>query len=137
MEVCFDHAVGCSSKETGIEAMANFYLLSSHVSNLVEQAGEMSWQVRKIWRQRGYHSGYGTAAGSVCSFRRQEGAVIAMEPDTGKILAMVSKPVTIKIPFFRTGRLLLTVPITREQLVNRATAGLYPPGSTFKDRDGS
>ena len=35
----FDHAVGYSSKgKTGIEAMANFYLLSSHV-NLVEQAG--------------------------------------------------------------------------------------------------
>lgn len=43
----------------------------------------------------------------------RRGAVIAMEPDTGKILAMVSKPGYDQIPFFRTGRLLLTVPITR------------------------
>lgn len=60
----FDHAVGYSSKgKTGIEAMANFYLLSSHV-NLVEQAGnelagakiwETAWLPLWIWncsRQR-------------------------------------------------------------------------------------
>ncbi len=35
----------------------------------------------------------------------RRGAVIAMEPDTGKILAMVQSRDTIPIPFFRTGRL--------------------------------
>ena len=35
----FDHAVGYSTKgKTGIEALANFYLLTSHV-NLMEQVG--------------------------------------------------------------------------------------------------
>ncbi len=34
----------------------------------------------------------------------RKGVVIAMEPDTGKILAMVSKPGYDPTPCFRTGR---------------------------------
>ena len=61
----------------------------------------------------------------------RRGAVVVMEPDTGRILAMVSKPdfnpATIKnnwedyVKDDSTARLL-----------NRSTQGLYPPGSTFK-----
>ena len=59
------------------------------------------------------------------------GAVIVMEPGTGKILAMVSKP------DFDPNTLLgnwndITVDGGDSVLYNRATQGLYPPGSTFK-----
>ena len=68
----FDHAVGYSSKgKTGIEAMANFYLLSSHV-NLVEQAGNELAGAKNLRRQCGDYSGYGAAAGGLCGFRGQK-----------------------------------------------------------------
>lgn len=88
----FDHAVGYSTKgKTGIEALANFYLLTSHV-NLMEQVGneltgnknpgdDVYTTLDTELQQAAY-----TALGA------RKGVVIAMEPDTGKILAIVSKP---------------------------------------------
>ena len=73
-----------------MEALANFYLLSSHV-NLVEQAANLA-----AGKKNPGDCVYTTldhelqqAASSALGDRR--GAVIAMEPDTGKILAMVSQ----------------------------------------------
>ena len=88
----FDHAVGYSTKgKTGIESLANFYLLTSHV-NLMEQAlNQMSGE--KNLGDNVYTTldpQLQQAAWDALGDRR--GAVIAMEPDTGKILAMVSKP---------------------------------------------
>ena len=60
-----------------------------------------------------------------------DGAVIAIEPDTGKILAMVSKP-----DFDPNTVAYDWDDIVNDEdssvLLNRATQGLYPPGSTFK-----
>ena len=54
-----------------------------------------------------------------------------MEPDTGKILAMVSKPDfnpnTISDDWDQ-----INADANSSILVNRATQGQYPPGSTFK-----
>jgi peptidoglycan glycosyltransferase len=67
------------------------------------------------------------------------GAVVAMDPKTGAILAMVSKPAydpnTLSVhstsQFFAAYNALLKSPA--KPLVNRATAGdLYHPGSVFK-----
>ena len=60
-----------------------------------------------------------------------DGAVVVMEPDTGKILAMVSKP------DFNPNTISqdwddLVADEDNSSLVNRAAQGLYPPGSTFK-----
>ena len=69
------------------------------------------------------------ALGSRC------GAVVALEPDTGKVLVMASSPTydpnDIEGNFNRaTGtRADCKRP---DALLNRATAGLYAPGSTFK-----
>ena len=64
------------------------------------------------------------------------GAVVVMDPDTGQILAMAS------FPTFDPRRFLNEVtpaelrklysPGRNQPLTNRAVAGLYPPGSTFK-----
>ena len=60
------------------------------------------------------------------------GAVIVTEPSTGKILAMVSKPdfdpngIEAQWEYYRTDQSGNAV------LLNRATQGVYPPGSTFK-----
>ncbi|MCA5011084.1 penicillin-binding protein 2, partial [Clostridioides difficile] len=59
-------------------------------------------------------------------------AVVVMEPDTGKILAMVSKPDYNPNTLAADWSQLVAEENTSGQLLNRATQGLYPPGSTFK-----
>ena len=60
-----------------------------------------------------------------------EGAVIVSEPKTGRILAMVSKP--DYDPNEITERWESLIGDNESgTLLNRATQGLYPPGSTFK-----
>ncbi len=60
----------------------------------------------------------------------RKGAVVALDPQTGDILAMVSVPTFDPGTLGTTGEALLTDP--NAPLLNRATQGLYPPGSTFK-----
>lgn len=50
---------------------------------------------------------------------KDEGALVAMDPNTGDVLAMVSVPEPSQQP-------------TPEELLDRARYGQYPPGSTFK-----
>ncbi len=60
-----------------------------------------------------------------------EGAVIVTEPSTGRILAMVSKPDYDPNEISSIWERLLA-DNESGTLLNRATQGLYPPGSTFK-----
>jgi penicillin-binding protein A len=58
------------------------------------------------------------------------GAVVAIEPDTGRVRVMASNPpYDPNLVPEHLGRLNKD---PTEALVNRATQGLYPPGSTFK-----
>lgn len=128
----FDHVVGYSSMgKTGIEAMANFYLLTSHV-NLFEQiANELAG--RKNPGDSVYttlDAGLQQAAYEALGDRR--GAVIAMEPDTGRILAMVSRPGYDPNTIHQDWNALISEENGEGRLLNRAAQGLYPPGSTFK-----
>lgn len=59
------------------------------------------------------------------------GAVVAIEPSTGKIKAMVSKPDFDPNWLSETWDDLSTDEYS-SPLLNRATQGMYPPGSTFK-----
>ena len=59
------------------------------------------------------------------------GAVVALEPSTGKILAMVSKPDFDPNSISQNWDALVNDE-TNSSLLNRATMGQYPPGSTFK-----
>ncbi len=60
----------------------------------------------------------------------RNGAVVAIDPTTGDILAMVSVPTYDPGSLATDGEALLNDPSS--PLLNRATHGLYPPGSTFK-----
>ena len=55
-----------------------------------------------------------------------------MEPDSGKILAMISKPDFNPNTISQDWDSMVTDE-TNSALLNRATQGLYPPGSTFKN----
>ena len=129
----FVHSVGYSGKngKTGLESLANFYLLSSHV-NLIEKTinefqgkknlGDNVITTLDVDLQQ-------TASDAIGKHR---GAVIVMEPDTGKILTMVSQPNFNANLVDERWAELISPDNTKAQLVNRATQGLYPPGSTFK-----
>lgn len=65
----------------------------------------------------------------------QAGAIVVMRPDTGKILALVSRP------SFDNNLFVLGVPVDKwkeirdnplHPIQNRTTQGVYPPGSVFK-----
>lgn len=60
------------------------------------------------------------------------GAVVVLEPKTGKILAMVSKPSYDPNTIDEDWEKLAEDLGSESPLLNRASQGLYPPGSTFK-----
>ncbi len=62
----------------------------------------------------------------------RKGAVVVMEPETGKILTMVSKPTYNPNHVEANWESLIQDSEADSALYNRATQGLYPPGSTFK-----
>ena len=66
-----------------------------------------------------------------------KGAVVALNPKTGEILAMVSRPSYDPNNLQSLMDSIKNAPknsdlIINSPLMNRATSGLYPPGSTFK-----
>ena len=61
-----------------------------------------------------------------------KGAVVAMEPSTGRVLAMVSKPDYDPNEAPEMYSEWLGYDSSDSVLLNRATQGLYSPGSTFK-----
>jgi cell division protein FtsI/penicillin-binding protein 2 len=127
----FAHVVGYSTRgETGLEAASNYYLLTSH---------EDTWS--KLKKQFTDKPVYGDAVVSTLDVDLQEvvykamgdynGACVVMEPSTGKILAMVSKPDYNPNSISEIYDKLIS-DSSNSNLVNRATQGLYSPGSTFK-----
>lgn len=130
-ENIFAHVIGYASNgRAGLELSANKDLLTSHAS-LLEQikSGENNEKLTgdtvvvtldPVLQKAAYN-----ALGSY------KGAVVVMEPDSGKILAMVSKPDfnpnTIALDWDS-----MVMDESNSALLNRATQGLYPPGSTFK-----
>lgn len=128
----FAHVAGYSTKgKTGLESQANFYLWRSHV-NLMEQT------VNELTGVKNHGDNVVTTldvrlqqtASEALGDRR--GAVVVMEPDTGKILAMVSKPDFDPNTLTESWDSLVAPENNSAQLLNRASQGLYPPGSTFK-----
>lgn len=61
-----------------------------------------------------------------------KGSVVALNPKTGEILAMVSKPTYNPNDLKAAMNAANSGSADDSALINRATAGLYPPGSTFK-----
>ena len=63
------------------------------------------------------------------------GSVVAIEPSTGQILAMVSSPTFDPNDLVGRGRGMRYSELLKDPnkpLINRAISGTYPPGSTFK-----
>ncbi|MDR3593339.1 penicillin-binding protein 2 [Clostridium sp.] len=61
-----------------------------------------------------------------------KGAVVALNPKTGEVLAMVSKPTYNPNDLENSMKAANAGTAEDSPLINRVTSGLYPPGSTFK-----
>lgn len=132
----FAHAVGyCGQSQTGIESIGNFYLLRSNAF-----LGE------RIFKDITGEKNIGDNVLTTLDTRLQQtaydalgnnrGAVVVLNPKTGEILAMVSKPDYDPNQITKLLSDLEDKTASGEEegsvLYNRATQGLYPPGSTFK-----
>jgi peptidoglycan glycosyltransferase len=69
-------------------------------------------------------------AAAAAALGARKGAVVALDPRNGEVLAMVSVPTYDPGALGTLGDDLLNDP--ESPLLNRAISGLYPPGSTFK-----
>lgn len=128
----FAHVVGYSTVgKTGIESLADFYLLSSNI-NVMEKIMDQLADEKSIGDNvmTTLNVELQTIASDALGDRK--GTVIAMEPGTGKILAMVSKPAYNPNTLASQWEELVNSDGKEAILLNRATQGLYPPGSTFK-----
>lgn len=127
----FAHVVGYTTNgKAGLEAIYNTDLLTSSTS-IIDQVGKEAnnEKVRGDTLYMTLDSRIQQAASSALGAYR--GAVVVMEPDTGKILAMVSKPDFNPNEMAERWEYLIAED-SQSPLLNRATQGLYPPGSTFK-----
>lgn len=129
----FAHAVGYDSNgKSGIESFGNFSLLRSHAFFL-EQVYNGIQNNKNQGDNIVTTLDYGLQETAYQALGENRGAIIVLEPVTGKILAMVSKPDfdpnTIATEW---DRIISNTDSENSVLVNRTTQGLYPPGSTFK-----
>lgn len=128
----FSHVVGRFSKgKTGIEETENIRLLTTNINSIEvmysDLVGEKSPgdNVVTTLDTRLQQIAYDALGDN-------RGAVVVMEPSTGKILAMVSKPTYDPNKVDELWEDLIADDEEESPLINRATQGLYPPGSTFK-----
>ncbi len=124
------HITGYSSKgKTGVEAAENFELQKVH--------NEVLQRINSILKKEPIQGNdvvltvdmdIQSIAGNILG--NKKGAIVVMEPSTGRILALQAYPdfdpntVAQNWEFLKDDE--------DSSLVNRATQGLYPPGSTFK-----
>ena len=128
----FAHVVGSYDMgRTGLELAENFTLLSSHTNILNQAATQMQGEkvvadnivtTLDVELQKVAYEALGN----------RKGAVVAIEPSTGRILSMVSKPSYDPNNVTSTWDSLVADANGDSTLLNRATQGLYAPGSTFK-----
>lgn len=130
-ENLFSHAVGYATNgRLGVEAQANYYLINSNAP--LSQKASLDISGEKYPGDSVYTTlnvSLQQVASTALGVYR--GAIIVTEPDTGKILAMVSKPDFNPEEIADIWEELIE---DKESgvLLNRVTQGLYPPGSTFK-----
>lgn len=129
----YGHPIGYSFAEEGQSEFERF-----HNEELVGEEGEFSSIVEELLGHAREGNDIVTNLDSTAqrvALQSLEaagfGAVVALEPSTGAVLAMASNksfnPNAIPFRIGRMSRNRIETP-----LLNRATQGLYPPGSTFK-----
>ena len=128
----FCHIVGREDNSmTGIEGRQCYPLLTSH-SNPLKQLGNTLQGKKSPGDTVVTTLDYKLQEAAYRALGNHKGAVVALEPSTGKVLAMVSKPAYDPNRVKQDWEELTSDSNEDSALVNRASQGLYPPGSTFK-----
>ena len=127
----FAHVVGYEANgKNGLEALANSFLMSTHHDYIDRLKNEILEQknpgdnVVTTLNTRLQEVAYNALGG-------YDGAVVVMDPQTGAVLASVSKP-DFDPNTVEANWDALVNDTTNSSLLNRATQGAYPPGSIFK-----
>ena len=129
----FSHVVGYSDYgKSGLELTANYALLTSN-ANIVERVTNSLHEEKNMGDTVVTTLDYELQSTAYNALGYAKGAVVVMEPDTGKLLAMVSKPDFDPNSIDAVWEMVSNETASDNTiLLNRATQGLYPPGSTFK-----
>lgn len=130
----FSHVVGFSTKgKTGIEDLANYYLIHSDIplnekvendlNNVKNPGNDVYTTLNQKVQQAAYDS-----------LGLYKSACIVTNVKTGEIIAMVSKPDFDPNTIVEDWEGYVEDEKNKGSaiLLNRATQGIYPPGSTFK-----
>ena len=131
----FAHAVGYNTVgngRTGVELAENDYLTASNndLATVVSRIGS-ELQGETVTGDNVVTSlSVAAQRAAATGMQGKVGAVVAIEPATGRVLAMYSSPSFSPEEVGRNFPKLLRTP--GAPLLNRATQGLYAPGSTFK-----
>ncbi len=127
----FAHSVGRFSKSrTGIEFNENFRLLTSNTNGLTKLFMDFTGQ-KNLGDDVVSTLDYDLQKAAYDGLGNNKGAIVVMEPSSGKILASVSKP---SYDPNNIDSIWDNVKDdnTNKPLMNRATSEAYPPGSIFK-----
>ncbi|BCN30504.1 peptidoglycan D,D-transpeptidase FtsI family protein [Anaeromicropila herbilytica] len=128
----FAHIVGRNSNgKTGIESLENFKLLTSNINPISKVMNELAGE-KSIGDNIVTTLDLNLQKVAYNALGNHKGAVVVMDPSTGKILAMVSKPDYDPNTISVNWNTLVEDSENDSALINRATQGLYPPGSIFK-----
>ena len=127
----FSHVIGTSEiNQSGVELSQNFYMLQSNSNPITNTMNDLRGEknhgdrvvttLDAMLQETAYQAlGY------------NDGAVIAIEPSTGKILAMVSKPDYDPNTLVSEYEYIVSQD-GNQSLLNKTTFGLFVPGSIFK-----
>ena len=131
----YSHIIGYSSKAYGkslLEASFNKYLLAiNELRPVINLKNEITGQISKGYDVHLTIDHELQVLGEEL-LEGNKGAIVAMEPKTGEILAMVSKPDYNPNSDSLEKNWASIVESENKPLLPRATQGLYQPGSTFK-----
>jgi len=128
----FAQSVGYSTKgKTGIEELANFYLMESNSNPVVQVANEIT-ETKSLGDNVIVTLDAELQQVAYEALGDHNGAVIAVNPKTGEVLAMASKPSFDPNTIVEDWDSIVNDSSSEGPLLNRCTQGLYAPGSTFK-----
>ncbi len=127
----FAHVVGMSkTNRSGIEASGEYYLLTSSINPLRRIYNEIRGEKSTgddVWTTLDA----GLQATASAAIGTRQGAVVAMEPGTGRVLCMVSKPDYNPNTLAQSYESIIADENSKV-LLNQATSGRFAPGSIFK-----
>ncbi|HZK57035.1 MAG TPA: penicillin-binding transpeptidase domain-containing protein [Clostridia bacterium] len=129
----YSHAIGYSSKQygkTGVEFYYNNDLLSLTGDNTVAKIKETVIGQPIRGHDLSLTLDHNLQKKAEQLLRGKTGSIVAMNPKTGEVLAMISKPDYNPNNLAEEWERL--VGDEKSPLLNRSLAGLYPPGSIYK-----